>query len=78
MDPITSPNIYTVLITLINTVGTGFGLWLTYRATIRNVASKSQVEEVHRTVNGNLTKVTEKAEKYAAMLRATGIDPDAD
>jgi hypothetical protein len=78
MDPTIAPNLYSVLIILIQTIGTGFGLWLTYRATIRNVASKSQVEDVHKTVNGNLHRVTEMAEKYAAKLRANGIEPDAE
>jgi hypothetical protein len=74
----TNPNVYNVLIILIQTLGTAFGLWLTYRATIRNVASRSQVDEVHKTVNGNLSRATEKAEKYARMLRANGIEPDDD
>jgi hypothetical protein len=71
-------NLSSVLTVLIQTLGTAFGLYLTYRATIRNVASKSQVEEVHKTVNGNFTRERDRAEKYAAKLRDIGIDPDSE
>lgn len=67
-----------VWITLITTAGTMFGLWLNYRATINKVASKEAVQEVHETVNGNFTRERDRAEKYAAKLRAHGIDPDAE
>lgn len=72
------PNLYSFLIVAAQTFGTMFAVWIAYRQTIRNVASKTQVEEVHKTVNGNLSRATEKVEKYAAKLRANGIDPDAD
>jgi predicted chitinase len=71
-------NLSSVLTVLIQTLGTAFAVWVAYRQTISKVASKAQVEEVHKTVNGNLHRVTEKAEKYAAKLRANGFDPDAD
>jgi hypothetical protein len=85
----TVPNLYSALIVLFQTFGTAFGLWLTYRATINRVATKDEVQEVrntvatkdqlagvHDAVNGNLSRVTERAEKAERLLRKHGIDLD--
>lgn len=85
-----TPNIYDVFIALIQMLGTAFAVWVAYRQTVLNnrrdasaLAVKveettSKLEAVHTAVNGNLDAEKKKVEKYAAKLRANGIDPDAD
>lgn len=89
-----SPNVYAVLIALIQMIGTAFAVWIAYRQTVLNtrrdataLATKvdettaktaSKLDEVHVAVNGNLDAAKKKAEKYARKLRENGIDPDTD
>jgi hypothetical protein len=71
-----SPNLYDVLIALIQMIGTAFAVWVAYKQTTRTVASRDQVAEVHKTVNGNLDVEKKKVEKYSRKLRELGVEPD--
>jgi hypothetical protein len=87
-----APNVYNVLIALIQMIGTAFAVWIAYRQTTRNTASAAdslatkveettqkaatKLEEVHVAVNGNLDREKKKVAKYAKLLREHGIEPD--
>lgn len=88
------PNMYAAIIALIQMLGTAFAVWIAYRQTVLNnrrdasalavkveettAKTASKLDEVHVAVNGNLDAAKKKAEKYAAKLRAHGLDPDND
>lgn len=79
LDATTGPNLFDVLIALIQMIGTAFAVYIGYLGTRRFQANTdSKVDKVHETVNGNLSRAQERAEKYAKMLRAQGIDPDTE
>jgi hypothetical protein len=87
-----SPNIYTVLIALIQMIGTAFAVWVAYRSQTRKteatavvLATKveetsgkaaAKLEEVHVAVNGNLDREKKRVAKLAKLLRQNGIEPD--
>lgn len=88
-----APNLYAVFIALIQMIGTAFAVYIAYRQTIAhnklvasNLASKvdetnaqttTKLDAVHETVNGNLHRANERAEKYARLLRLNGIEPES-
>lgn len=75
------PNLYAALIALIQMLGTAFAVYIGYLGT-RNTLNRTdnkldtKLDKVHETVNGNLSRAQERAEKYAKILRDNGIDPD--
>ena len=83
LSPDAGPNLFDVLIALIQMLGTAFAVYIGYLGT-RNTLSRtdtkldSKLDKVHETVNGNLSRAQERAEKYAKMLRDRGIDPDTE
>ena len=79
LDAAGGPNLFDVLIALIQMMGTAFAVYIGYLGTRKmQTNTDTKVDKVHETVNGNLSRAQERAEKYAKMLRARGIDPDTE
>ncbi len=73
----TGPNVFDVFIALIQMLGTVFAVYIGYLGTRNKLTgTDSKLDKVHETVNGNLSRAQEKAEKYAKILRDHGLDPD--
>lgn len=71
------PNAFDVLIALIQMLGTAFAVYVGYLGTRNRLSgTDTKLDKVHETVNGNLSRAQERAEKYAKLLRENGIDPD--
>ncbi len=76
-----NPNLYSVLIATVQMIGTAFAVWIAYRQTMLNaikvaIPVAEKLEEVHTAVNGNLTAVQDKADRYAKILLDNGLHPD--